>query len=288
MRDVDERTITQAVLRSFENTADPRLRQIMTSLTHRLHDFVREIEPTFDEWRACIDFLTRTGQICNDKRQEFILLSDTLGVSMLVDAINHRSPAGTTESTVLGPFFVEGAPKLPLGVDIANGLSGEPLYVEGRVLSASGDPIGGATVNVWQSDGDGYYDVQMPDFDAPALRAQFETDAQGRFRFWSVNPSFYPIPDDGPVGDMLTATSRHPNRPAHIHFVIAKTGFETLITHLFAAGSRYLDNDTVFGVKDSLIVEFAQEEPGFAPDGKALSQSWRSLTYNFGLQPTHA
>ncbi|AVA15074.1 intradiol ring-cleavage dioxygenase [Sphingopyxis sp. MG] len=285
MRDFDEQTITQAVLTSFENTPDPRLRQILTSLTRHIHDFVRDIEPSFAEWRDCVDFLTRTGQICDEKRQEFILLSDTLGISMLVDAINHRMPEGTTETTVLGPFFVVGAPALPLGADISDGMSGEPLYVEGKVVSASGIPLAGATIDVWQSDGEGFYDVQMPERDNMALRAQFSADADGRFHFWSVRPSFYPIPYDGTVGDMLKATSRHPNRPAHIHFMIRHDGYEPLVTHLFDAESLYLDNDTVFGVKDSLIVPFEHKSSGTAPDGKAMDGSWHALNYAFGLKP---
>lgn len=284
MRDFDEDTITQAVLESFENTADPRLQYIMTSLVDSLHAFIRDVEPSFAEWRSCIDFLTQTGQICDDKRQEFILLSDTLGASMLVDAINHRMPEGTTETTVLGPFYVDGAPSLPLGADISNGMSGEPLYVEGRVMSAEGNPLAGAIVNVWQSNEDGFYDVQISDLDSLALRAQFTTDAQGHFQFWSVMPSFYPIPDDGPVGKMLKATSRHPNRPAHIHFMISCDGFEPLVTHLFDADSRYLENDTVFGVKNSLIVNFQRKEAGITPDGKRLERSWRQLNYAFGLK----
>lgn len=283
MRDFNETNITQAVLERLADTPDPRLKAVMTSLVRHLHDFVRDVELTFEEWNAAIAFLTRTGHMCDDKRQEFILLSDTLGVSMLVDAINHRMPGGATETTVLGPFHVANAPELPHGADIARGEAGERLYVEGSVLSADGNPLANALVDVWQADDDGYYDVQRPDLDEATLRARFRTDAMGRFSFWSIMPRYYPIPDDGPVGDMLKATARHPNRPAHVHFMIAADGYETLITHVFSADSPYLDSDAVFGVKNSLIADFLHETPGGAPDGSP--GPWRKLAYSFGLKP---
>jgi hydroxyquinol 1,2-dioxygenase len=259
MRDFDESNITDAVIESLTQTKDARLKTVMTSLVCHLHDFVRDVEPSFEEWNRAIDFLTRTGQMCSDKRQEFILLSDTLGVSMLVDAINHRMPEGTTETTVLGPFFVASAPEEPLGSDI----------------SPDGTPLVGATVDVWQADDDGYYDVQRPELQSSLLRARFRTDADGRFFFRSIMPAFYPIPDDGPVGEMLKALGRHPNRPAHIHFMIAADGYETLITHIFNSESPYLDSDAVFGVKNSLIAAFEKN---------ARSGSGRSLSYRFGLK----
>ncbi len=274
MRDFDEFNITDAVIAQMEGTEDPRLKRVMTSLVKHLHHFVRDIDLTMDEWNYAIEFLTRTGHMCSDKRQEFILLSDTLGVSMLVDAINHRVPAGATETTVLGPFYVEAAPELEAGADVSGGVDGEPLSVDCTVTTSAGAPIAGATVDVWQADDDGYYDVQKPELDNANLRARFRTDANGRFYFRTIVPRYYPIPDDGPVGDMLKATGRHPNRPAHIHFMIAAEGYETLITHLFAADSPYLDSDAVFGVKNSLIVEFTADakEPG------------RRLEYQFGLK----
>lgn len=284
MRDFDETTITAAVIDRFAETPDPRLKEVVTSLVQHLHAFARDVEPSFGEWGAAIDYLTRTGQICTDKRQEFILLSDTLGVSMLVDAINHRMPAGATETTVLGPFYVADAPELPHGSDISGGLAGEPLLVEGSVRATDGRPLSGACVDVWQADDDGYYDVQRPDLDGATLRARFRTDAEGRFHFWSIMPSYYPIPDDGPVGEMLKATARHPNRPAHVHFMIAAEGCETLITHVFAADSPYLDGDAVFGVKNSLIADFTREPAGTAPDGRGIGTSWRRLRYDFGLK----
>jgi len=279
MRDFDETNITAAVIEQFGAATDPRLKRIMTSLVQHLHDFVRDVEPTFEEWSFAIDYLTRTGQTCTDKRQEFILLSDTLGLSMLVDAVNHRMPEGATETTVLGPFYVDGPPDLPLGADISGGMAGEPLLVEGMVSSSDGTPLAGAVVDIWQADDDGYYDVQRPELDGALLRARFRTDGVGRFRFRSIMPAYYPIPHDGPVGQMLAATKRHPNRPAHVHFMIAAPDHETLITHIFAADSPYLDSDAVFGVKNSLIVEFVRR-----PAGDAAEHDHRHLTYEFGLK----
>ncbi|TGE01312.1 intradiol ring-cleavage dioxygenase [Methylobacterium nonmethylotrophicum] len=285
MRDFNEHTITQAVVDRFADTPDPRLKTIVTSLVRHLHDFVRDVDLTFEEWQAGIAFLTRTGHLCDQHRQEFILLSDTLGVSMLVDAINHRMPEGATETTVLGPFYVEAAPERPNGADIAGPLEGTPLLVTGSVASAGGRPLAGATVDVWHADEDGAYDVQQLDaLGGLAGRAQFRTDAEGRFHFWTIVPAWYPIPDDGPVGDMLKATGRHPNRPAHVHFMIGAEGHETLITHVFAADSPWLDSDAVFGVKNSLIAEFAEHPAGTAPDGRKMDKPYRHLAYDFGLK----
>jgi hydroxyquinol 1,2-dioxygenase len=284
MRDFDEHNITEAVIERFAGTPDPRLKEIMTSLVQHLHNFVRDVELTYEEWTVAIDFLTRTGQICNDKRQEFILLSDTLGVSMLVDAINHRMPEGATQTTVLGPFYVNDPPEVALGDDVSAGLPGEPLFVEGRVTSASGRPIAGAVVDIWHSDSEGFYDVQTSR--ETALRARLRTSPDGRFHFWTIVPRYYPIPDDGPVGQMLAATKRHPFRPAHVHFMIDAPGHEKLITHVFRAGDVYLDSDAVFGVKNSLIREFTRQRPGVAPDGRRMERSWRKLSYDFGLKPS--
>jgi hydroxyquinol 1,2-dioxygenase len=284
MRDFDETNITRAVIDSFKDTPNPRLKRVLTSLVQHMHDFVRDAEITFEEWETAIDFLTRTGHMCDDKRQEFILLSDTLGVSMLVDAINHRFPAEATATTVLGPFYVQNPPELPHGADVSNGCSGEPMYVAGQVTAVGGKPLANAIVDIWHSDDDGFYDVQRNDLDAPTFRARLRTDTQGRFHFWSIMPKFYPIPHDGPVGQMLLATKRHPNRPAHVHFMIAAEGYETLVTHVFAADSPYLDGDAVFGVKNSLIAEIAKEPPGTAPDGRKLEAPWRKLIYDFALK----
>jgi hydroxyquinol 1,2-dioxygenase len=285
MRDFDEHNITQAVIDRFTGTPDPRLKRIMTSLVSHLHDFIRDVEPSFAEWESAIGFLTRTGQISDDKRQEFILLSDTLGASMLVDAINHRLPEGATETTVLGPFFVQNAPVFENGADVSSGLKGEMLFVEASVASATGAPLANAVVDVWQSDDDGFYDVQRPDLTTAALRGKFRTDAKGKIFFRTIQPAAYPIPYDGPVGDMLMATNRHPWRPAHVHFMISAPGYETLVTHVFSANDEYLDSDAVFGVKNSLIREFTHEAPGKLPDGSETTAPWRHLTYNFGLKP---
>jgi len=282
MNDLHETIITKDLIERLADTSDPRLKAVMTSLVRHLHGFVRDIEPTFEEWSVAIDFLTRVGRGCTEKRQEYILLSDVLGVTMLIDAINHRRREGATETTVLGPFYVVDPPELPHGADIAQEQSGERLYVEGSVSSSDGHPLADALVDVWQSDEDGYYDVQRPELMEATLRGRFRTDERGRFNFWSIMPSQYPIPADGPVGEMLNATRRHPFRPAHIHFMIAAEGHETLITQIFPEDSPYLESDAVFGVKTSLIVEFAKRAPGSAPDGSA--GPWRKLTYNFRLK----
>lgn len=284
MRDFDENSITAAVLERLGTTPDPRLRQVVQSLVTHLHGFVRDVEPSFAEWEQAIGFLTRIGQMCDGKRQEFILLSDTLGVSMLVDAINHRMPEGATPTTVLGPFYVQNAPEFPLGAEVAQAMKGERLHVSGQVTSVGGGPLAGATVDIWHSDEDGFYDVQRPEAENANLRARFRTDAEGRFHFWTITPTAYPVPDDGPVGDLLKATGRHPMRPAHVHFLIAAEGHETLVTHVFAAGDPYLDSDAVFGVKQELIVEFTHEAPGMAPDGTRAEAPWRRLRYDFALK----
>jgi hydroxyquinol 1,2-dioxygenase len=286
MRDFDENNITAAVIDRFGDTPDARLKTIMTSLVRHLHDFARDVELTFDEWNAAIGFLTCTGQICDANRQEFILLSDTLGLSMLVDAINHRMPKEATQTTVLGPFYVQNPPEMPLGADLSDGIDGEPLFVHGQVFSAGGGPLAGAIVDTWHSDADGFYDVQKGEDPTLSLRGRFRTDRDGRFHFWSIVPRFYPIPDDGPVGQMLAATKRHPYRPAHVHFMIEAPKHQTLITHVFAAGDRYLDSDAVFGVKNSLIREFTKHDAGTAPDGRRLGRAWRELSYDFGLKQT--
>ena len=284
MQNFDERNITDAVIERFKNTPDPRLKTIMSSLVKHLHDLVRDVELTTDEWNFAIDFLTRTGQMCSKVRQEFILLSDTLGVSMLVDAVNHRMPEGATQTTVLGPFYVENPPEFPLGADVSRNLKGEKLFVAGTVSSAGGGPLAGAMIDIWQSDTDGYYDVQRTDLSEPTLRGRFRADAEGRFHFWTILPSPYPIPHDGPVGQMLQVTARQPWRPAHLHFMVSASGHEKLVTHVFVQGDKYLDSDAVFGVKRSLIREYTREQPGVAPDGTMVNGTWRKLNYDFGIK----
>jgi 2,4-dichlorophenol 6-monooxygenase len=240
---------------------DPRTAQVMAALVKHLHGFVKEIEPTHDEWMKGIQFLTDTGHMCTDWRQEFILLSDTLGVSMLVDAINHRRKSGATENTILGPFHVKGAPRRKLGDSICLDGKGEPLVVRASVHDTHGQPLAGARVEVWQTNDDGFYDVQQkgvqPDMN---MRGVFESDAEGHVWFRTARPRYYAIPDDGPVGKMLRAVGRSPNRAAHLHLIVEKPGFETLITHIFEPHCPYLRQDTVFGVKDSLVGDFHRVE----------------------------
>jgi hydroxyquinol 1,2-dioxygenase len=285
MRNFNEFTITDAVLASIGKTPDPRVKQISEALVRYLHDFVRDIRPSQDEWTAAIDFLTRTGRFCDDKRQEFILLSDTLGVSMLVDAINHGAAANITETTVLGPFYVQNPPERSLGADVSGGMKGEPLLVTGTVTGSDNRRLVNVVVDIWHSDNDGYYDVQQFDvIGGLAMRARFRTDAEGRFHFWSIKPAAYPVPHDGPVGQMLEAQGRHPWRPAHVHFMIEAPGYERLVTHVFVAGDQYLDSDVVFGVKDSLIRDFSERPAGVAPDGRRMDSPYRHLHYDFGLK----
>jgi hydroxyquinol 1,2-dioxygenase len=284
MKEFGETSITEAVLERVSHAENPRVRQISEALVRHLHNFVREVEPTQEEWAQGIDFLTRTGKMCDDVRQEFILLSDTLGVSMLVDAINHRSSNGVTESTVLGPFYVQNPQEVPNGADIAGKMKGMPLYVSGVVSGPEGKPLGNAIVDIWHSDEAGFYDVQqMGALGGFAGRARLRTDGQGRFWCWTIKPIEYPIPHDGPVGGMLDAQGRHPWRPAHVHFMIAAPGHRTLVTHVFVEGNKYLDSDAVFGVKESLIAKFPEHPPGPAPDGTVREQPFATLSYDFRL-----
>jgi hydroxyquinol 1,2-dioxygenase len=273
--------LTEQVLASFAGAADPRSREVFASLVRHLHAFVDEVGPTEAEWFKAIDFLTRVGHITDDKRQEFVLLSDVLGVSMQVIGINHRAPSGATESTVFGPFFVEGSPGFEPGGDLAAGAPGRPCVVRGRVVGVGGAAVAGARVEVWQADEDGFYDVQYPEGETRG-RGHLSADEDGRFWFWTVLPEAYPIPDDGPVGELLRAGGRSPMRPAHIHFMISAQGYERLITHVFAAGDEHLGSDAVFGVKPSLIAPFERHEPGSAP-GRDVREPWFSLDYEFVL-----
>ncbi|MDP9841203.1 maleylacetate reductase and hydroxyquinol 1,2-dioxygenase domain-containing protein [Streptosporangium lutulentum] len=278
------RTLTDQVVASFDGAPDPRVRRLLADLVRRLHGFVADNDLTEDEWRYAIGFLTRTGQLSSDTRQEFILLSDTLGVSSAVDLLTNSRTAESTPSAVLGPFYVEGPPPLPGGADISQGLAGTPLWTSVRITGTDGTALPDAVVDVWQSNDDGFYDVQLPDLDGPALRARFRSDAEGRVEFWSILPSAYPIPGDGPVGQMLDAAGRHHYRAPHLHFMISAPGRQRLITQLFVAGGAYQDSDTVFGVKDALIVDFP-ERGGPTPDGRALDGPWHSLDYTFRLAP---
>jgi hydroxyquinol 1,2-dioxygenase len=236
---------------------DPRLKQVVEVLVRKLHEAVKELEPTQEEWMEGITFLTRTGHTCTDWRQEFILLSDIMGISMLVDAINSRRPSGATENTVLGPFHLADAPEMDMGTNICLDGKGEPMLVHGRVLDTDGSPLSGVKIDVWQANDEGFYDVQQkgiqPDFN---LRGVFRTGNDGRYWFTAVKPKFYPIPDDGPVGQLLKALGRHPFRPAHFHYIVEKDGFDKLTTHIFDPDDHYINSDAVFGVKESLMAEF--------------------------------
>jgi hydroxyquinol 1,2-dioxygenase len=284
-RNLSDEALTAAVLRSFDGAPSKRFRSVAQSLVRHLHAFVAEIEPTEREWATAIDFLTRTGHITDSRRQEFILLSDVLGVSMLVIGINHRVPDGATESTVFGPFFVEGAPRLPNGADIAAGAPGVACLMRGHVRSIDGAALPGAIIDVWQADEAGFYDVQYAELEGARGRAQLRAGEDGAFSFWSVLPTAYPIPEDGPVGELLVAAGRGPMRPAHVHFKVSAPGHATLITHVFVAGDTHLDSDAVFGVKASLIAPFERHEAGTAPDGASREEPYYTMEYDLVLAP---
>lgn len=256
-----QKTLAAEVIGRMRRTPEARLKQVMGSFIRHLHAFVREVRPTPEELDRGIRFLTEIGHWCDDKRQEYVLLSDTTGVTILVDLINHGRRGNATESTVLGPFFIERAPEMPMGADIARpGTPGAPCVVSGSVADMKGRPVAGAMMDVWEAQGDGLYDVQKPG--GLNARARFRTGADGRYWFRCVKPVSYPLPHDGPVGKLLEATGRHPMRPGHLHFKIAAPACETLVTHLFVKGDRYLDSDAVFGVKPSLIVDFRRRRGG--------------------------
>ena len=285
MQDQATDKITNAVVAKVSSGPNPRIAEISASLVRHVHAFVKDVRLTQEEWEAGIAFLTRTGHMCDDKRQEFILLSDALGVSMLVDAINHGDDPRATESTVFGPFY-HPTDEAELGADISGEMTGEPLYISGRVLNTDGAPVANAVVDVWHADDEGFYDVQKASLEGhDAGRGWFRTDDQGRFFLWTVRPSAYPIPNDGPVGKMLDAQGRHPFRPAHVHFMIQAEGCRKLVTHLFERGCTYLDSDVVFGVKESLIRDFVRHKDGFAPDGRQMDGEWLSLEHDFLLMP---
>ncbi len=256
---------------------DSRLKEVMACLVKHLHAFAKEVELTQEEWEVGIDFLTGAGQICSEERQEFILLSDVLGFSMLVDAINNRRPVGATENTVFGPFHVAGAPERQMGEVISLDGKGESCLFEGRVIDLHGEPIEGARIDVWCDNADGYYDVQQPGIQPKwNLRGIFTTGNDGSYSFIGIKPVSYPIPDDGPVGKMLSALGRHPYRPAHMHFLVTAPGFQKLVTHTFVGDDPYITSDTVFGVKQTLVAPFEHVK-----DGRTI---WRS-PYDFVLTP---
>jgi len=279
-----EANSADVVISRNRNASDERLRQVMAVVIRKLHEAVKEIEPTPEEWMKAILFLTETGQMCNEWRQEFILLSDVTGVSMLVDAINNRKPSGASENTVLGPFHVANAPMLPMGANICLDQKGEDLVIHGRILDIEGKPIAGAMLDVWQANDEGFYDVQQkgiqPDFN---LRGRFLTGDDGRYWFRAVKPKFYSIPADGPVGKLLHALGRHPFRPAHLHFIISADGFETVTTHIFDPDDPHIDTDAVFGVKESLLADFRLVgDPARARELGFKSPFWE-VDYDFVL-----
>jgi len=285
MREFDQASITEGVIARLRECDDPRFVRVMSSLITHLHDFVRDVELTESEWFTAIQFLTDVGKTCTDKRQEFILLSDTLGVSVLVITLNHPALKGTTDSTVLGPFYWEGAPDMPRGSNLAEGVKGEPTFYSGRVLSSDGRPLENAVLDVWSGDGDGNYDMQIPGETAMKARGRIRTDAEGRYWFRSIKPTFYPVPTDGPVGRMLRKMGRHPNRPGHIHMIVSAPGHFPVTTHLFVAGSEYLDSDAVFGMKGSLVANFERHPAGPGPDGTRVDTPFYTVDYEFRLLP---
>ena len=269
------------------NAEDARLREVMNAITRHLHAAIKEIEPTQDEWMKAIMFLTETGHKCDDWRQEFILLSDVLGVSMLVDAINSRRPAGASENTVLGPFHIGGTPEYPMGTNICLDGKGEDMVVRGRVLDVEGNPLEGVKIDVWQANDEGFYDVQQkgiqPDFN---LRGVFRTGVDGSYWFKAVRPKHYSIPTDGPVGKLLDDLERHPYRPAHLHYIISKEGYDEVTTHIFDPDDIYIDNDAVFGVKESLIADFAKvEDPAKIAEMDFQGSHYWDVEFDFVLAP---
>jgi hydroxyquinol 1,2-dioxygenase len=292
----ESKEIAQAVIDRMKDCPDPRFKQVMTSLIKHVHAFVQDVDLRPDEWMQAIEFLTACGKMCDDKRQEFILLSDTLGVSMLVVSLDQARGAAAlkanppkvtpTEATVLGPFYWLGAPELPLGADISGGQAGEPCYYHGQVTDTAGKPLQGVIIDVWSGDGEGFYDMQKGDGSTMALRARFRTDQNGRYHFWSIKPADYPVPDDGPVGGMLRRMGRHSNRPGHMHTLLQAEGHEQLITHIFDSNSPFISSDAVFGVRESLIADFKRHGAGTAPDGRALDVPYYSAHYDFHLVPS--
>jgi hydroxyquinol 1,2-dioxygenase len=281
-----EEQLTGKVVASFGGTPDPRLRELVVALTRHLHAFAREVRLTEAEWQQAIDFLTATGHITDGRRQEFILLSDVLGLSMQTITINNQAYANATEATVVGPFFTEGSPAFALGGDIAAGAPGQPCWVEGTVTDTAGRPVPHALIEVWEADDDGLYDVQYPD-DRVAARGHFRSDEDGGYRFWAIAPTPYPIPHDGPVGRLLDATGRSPMRASHLHFLVEAPGRRTLVTHIFVRGDDRLGSDAVFGVRDSLVKDFEAQAPGTpTPDGRELGdRAWSRVRFDIVLAP---
>jgi hydroxyquinol 1,2-dioxygenase len=284
MQLVTEDNITELARQRWGTAHDERTRELLTALVQHLHDFALEVRLTEDEWMAAIQWLKRAGQISDEKREEFILASDVLGLSMLVVQMNHRFDPGATPATVLGPFHIEGSPELGYAADMSEGLPGTPLFVTGTVRSLDGTPVGGAVLDVWQADEEGAYEGQL-EVEEARLRAKYTTREDGTYCIRTIAPKGYAIPMDGPVGDLIRQTDISYFRPAHVHFLLNVPGFEPLITHLFEEGGQYLDSDVVFGTKQELVVAYEHHEPGPTPDGGTSDVPWISATYDFVLQP---
>jgi hydroxyquinol 1,2-dioxygenase len=285
MQLVTEDNVTGLAEERWATAHDPRLAEIMTALVRHLHEFAREVRLTEAEWMAAIGWLNRTGQISDEKRQEFILASDVLGLSMLVVQMNHRFDAAATPATVLGPFHIEGSPELGYGADMSEGVPGTPLYISGTVRDLDGKPIAGAVLDVWQADPEGAYEAQL-EVDEARLRAKYAAREDGTYCLRTVGPKGYAIPMDGPVGDLISRTAISHFRPAHVHFLLTADGYQPLITHLFQEGAQYLDTDVVFGTKAELVVAFEPRDPGPTPDGGHSDEPWLEARYDFVLQPT--
>lgn len=295
MAQYNEATVTQAVLDSLANCPDARFRTVMASLVEHLHAFVREVDLTEAEWADAVQFLTETGKCSTPQRNEFILLSDTLGVSMLTVSLAQARKSATlegateaTEATVEGPFYWRGAPDVALGANLAESVPGEPALYRGRVTDIEGKPLAGALLDVWSGDGEGNYDVQVTDPPAMRARGRLRTDDEGRYTFWSIKPSAYPIPDDATTGTMLKKLGRRNWRPGHLHVMVSADRHVPLTTHLFVSDSKYLDTDAVFAVRNSLIVDFEKHAPGKALDGREMKTPYHVANYDFRLAPARA
>jgi hydroxyquinol 1,2-dioxygenase len=281
---VTEENITELAMARWGTAPDPRLAEILQALVRHLHDFAREVRLTEPEWMAAIEWLTRTGQISDEKRAEFILASDVLGLSMLVVQMNHRFDDRATPATVLGPFHIEGSPELGFGADMSQGIEGEPLYVHGVVRDLDGKPVPGAVLDVWQADADGAYEAQL-EVDEARLRGKFASRDDGSYCVRTIAPKGYTIPMDGTVGDLIERTDISYYRPAHVHFLVTAPGFEPLITHLFEKGAPYLDSDVVFGTKEQLVVGYERHDGGTTPAGDDIGGPWAEAQFDFVLQP---
>ena len=285
MAEFSESTLTEAVLETLKGTEDARLKEVAASLVRHLHGFIREVRPTEAEWQRGLDFLAEVGRMCDDRRQEFNLLSDILGATMLVDFVNHAGADGASESSVLGPFYRDGAAEMAMRANISRDGVGDPVIVAGRITDTAGAPLAGALLDVWQTSPNGLYENQDPDQPDMNLRARFRTARDGAYAFRTVKPFSYPIPHDGPAGKLLRALGRHPYRPAHIHFIVSAKGFEPLTTQLFVDDDDYLDSDAVFGVKDSLVVGFRRHDSADEARGEGVSAPFYTVAYDFALRP---